>query len=205
MTDFDYAARQLAGVWKMAWNRPDWRETLDRSVNGVFLSFWAAAFAAPLAFLGYFSMRRAAGRMTDFPETTLMDSPAWYALAAEMVGYATDWAVSLITLLFAARTLKAEKRVGDVVIGFNWLQVFIAASQAAPLALLGLTGSAEFAGLIFIPATVLIIALFWGYLRRSLEAGPGAVIALILLLTLIGIVVNSVVSAAAAGFYRLFS
>lgn len=205
MIDFDYAARQLAGVWAMAWNRPEWRDALDRSVDGVFRSFWAFAFAAPLAFAGYFSLRRAAAVIPDFPETPLLQAPFAFTLAAEMTAYAADWAASLTALIFAARAMKIGRRMADLVVGFNWLQVFVAAAQAVPLIAIGLSGSSDVAGLLFIPATVLVVGLFWGYLRRTFDANVGTTIGLIIMLTLIGLLASAIVSGLATGLLQIFS
>ena len=65
MIRLDYAASQIGAVWKMGWNRPGWEETLDRTVDGVFKSFWAIFLAVPFSFLGFYSARRFAERTPE--------------------------------------------------------------------------------------------------------------------------------------------
>lgn len=190
----DYAARQIGGVWKMAWNLPGWEGALDRSVDGVFRSFWAALIAAPFVVLGFVSVRRAAARAPDFPDAPILAAPVFVATAIEVAAFAVDWGASLAALIVAARLLKAERHAADAIIGYNWLQVPTTAAQALPLAASSL--GREIAGLLFLPVLAFVVALYWGMLRRSLRIGPAAAAGLILLLTIVGLVANALVSTA---------
>lgn len=203
MIDLDHAARQLGAVWKMVWNAPDWQTGLDRSVDGVFRSFGAILLAAPIAFASYFSLRRASTRIPDFPEEPLLAAPFAVYITAQMIAFLVDWAVTLIALMFAARAVGAARRAGDVVIGFNWGQVFIATAQAIPLVILGVTARGEIAGALLLPSLAFIIAFYWGLIRRSAGAGAAATVAILILLTLLGLIVRSLVGAGALGLYRL--
>lgn len=199
MTNADYAARQLAGVWKMIWNNPGWEGALDRSIDGVFKSFWALFYATPFAILAFLAIRRAAERTTDFPETPFLEASPMFALAVQAVGYLADWFASLAALVFTARAAGAGRRAADIIVGFNWLQVFIAIAQAAPFAALAVLGGGA-ASILFLPATAFVIALYWGFIRRSTGLGAGPTIGLIIMLTLIGLVVSGLVGAIAALF-----
>lgn len=187
MINFDYAASQMAAVWNMAWNRPGWQDALDRSVDGVFRSFWAVALAAPFSFLGYFSLRRAAERIPELRETPLLHTPLPFSLSVEIIGYVVSWGAELAALILLARALGAGARIADVIIGFNWLHVLTAIAQAIPWAVLGFAGQREIAGILSIPSAILVIALIWGYIRRSLGASLAQSIGILLFLILLGV------------------
>jgi hypothetical protein len=201
----DYASRQLSGVWKMAWNRPDWATALDRSVDGVFSSFWAMAFATPIALLGFFSARRAAERLPNLPPSAILETPLTVSVLIELSAYLVDWAVGLAALILCARAMNVANRLGDLIIGYNWLQVFAIVGQTIPLLALSLTGRTEIAAMLYLPALALIIALYVGMLRRGSNAGVGVVIAMFALLAITGFLANSAITALGFGLYKAFT
>lgn len=202
MTGFDYAASQLAGVWGMAWNRDGWRAMLDRSVDGVFKSFWAMVFAAPFSLLGYFLLRQAASRLPGLPDAPLLHAPLAFGLGVEIIGYLVNWVAALVALVMIARALRAGERISEIIIGFNWLHVFIAVIQIAPLAAMGLGGGSGFAGGLAIASTAVIVALFWGYVRRAFGAPVFQSAGLVIFLTLLGLLTNVAVEGAANLFLQ---
>ena len=198
MIDFDYAARQLAGVWRMAFTRgwegaADWRNDIDRSVDGVFKSFWAIAFAAPFALLSYVALHRAVKKIPTIEASPLLEAPLGVMLGVEFLSYAIDWGVSIGAIVFMARALDATRKVTDTIITYNWAQVFAVALQSIPIALMGLLGTQAIAGILALPILVIVLVLFWGVFRQAMELKPGMAVAMIFLLTLINIIVNSLV------------
>lgn len=207
MIDFDYAARQLAGVWRMAFTRdwegtPDWRETIDRSVDGVFRSFWAIAFAAPFALLSYVALHRAVKNIPSIESTPLLEAPLGVMLGVEFLSYAIDWGVSIGVIVFLARALDATRNITDTIITYNWAQVFAVALQSIPIVLMGLLGTQAIAGILALPILVIVLVLFWGVFRQAMELKPGMAVAMIFLLTLINIIVNSLVVGVATIFLQ---
>jgi hypothetical protein len=203
--NFDYAARQIGAVWKMARNDERWKAELDRSVDGVFRSFWAMAFAAPIAFAGYFSLRRAADRMPELHAAALMHAPYAVILSAQIAAFAIDWIAGLAALVLLARASGAGKRAADLIIGYNWAQPLATAAQAVPLIVLGVTASRPVTSIFYLPAMIFVLLLFWGVLRRSLGAGVAMTIGLIVTLMLIGVIVGTLVNGVALGLYRMAS
>lgn len=197
MIGFDYAASQLAGAWRMAWNRDGWRDMLDRSVDGVFRSLWAAVFAAPFSLLGFFLLRRAAERMPDLPEMPLLQATLIFGLSIEIIEYFANWGAALFALILFARALGVGARISEIIIGFNWLHVFTAAIQSAPLIALELTGGREFAGVLAIMSTLLIVALVWGVIRRGVGAPVAQSTGILVFLLLLGLVVSLLIEEAA--------
>ena len=204
MIDPDYAARHLGGVWKMAWNAPGWEDSLDRSVDGVFKSFWAAALTAPIAIAGFISGERAASRIPDLAGPGGAETPLGLSIAAEAVAFIAVWSVQLAALVLSARAAGRTRRIADIIIGFNWMQVYVSLAQSAPFIVLGLTLKREFAGFVALPALAFIVALYWGVLRRSLGVGAASTLAVFALLLLLELVTTSLISAGALALYRLF-
>ncbi|MFQ5564315.1 MAG: hypothetical protein ACE5FO_12190 [Parvularculaceae bacterium] len=205
MTGLDYAARNLAGAWRMAWDMSGWEETLDRSVDGVFRSFWALAAAAPFSVLSFASLRRAADRISDFPEPPLLEAPFLLIMAAELVGLFVDWGISLFALVMIARALSAHKNVAALIVGYNWSQIYAIAVLTAPVTAMGLTASTSLAAALYMPAVAFAIAILAGVLRRALPLNIGMTIATIVLLTLVGVIVNSAINGFALFVYQAFS
>lgn len=205
MIDSDYAVRHLIGVWKMAWNAPDWENYFDRSVDGVFRSFWAAAFTAPIALAGFISIRHAANQIPEFADAAALQTPIGIAVAAEAVAFVAEWSVQLVVLVIAARMAGAGRRVASLIIGFNWMQVYVTLAQATPLAILGIFGSREAAAILSFPMLVFAIAFNWGFLRRGLRTNVGTTIAVFALLSLLGLIVSSLVGAGTFALYSLLS
>ena len=121
-----------------------------------------------------------------------------------MFGVFADWAAAIVILILAARVVGAEKRASELIAGYNWIQVPIAAVQAIPLVVLGLAGGQRYAGAFYLPAIALVIALLWGVLRRALQAGVAATVGVLMLLTLVGLVVQSTATSLALAVFKLF-
>jgi len=205
MISFEYAAVQLVAVWRMAINNPGWRDSLDRSVDGVFRSFFAILFAAPFTIFSYLALQRAAGNLPDIPATPMLEAPLPFFIFWEATAYLLDWAVSLGVIVLVAKAVNAERNVAQTIIAFNWTQVLTAAAQAAPFAAMTLTTNAAIVGTVALPALVFSIFVYWGVLRRGLDVSAGVVIALIGAFAIVGIIVSSIVSQVALLFLRFAS
>ncbi len=205
MITLDYAANNLIGAWKMAWGLNSWEERVDHSTDGVFLSFWAIAVAAPLSLLFVSSVRRAARVTPDFPETPVLQAPIALMVASDFIAFVLFIAISLFSLVMIARRLGAYRQISLLIVGFNWSQVFVGAILALPVTVMGITGSKNLAAALFLPAVAFSGAIFWGILRRSLPLNVTMTIAAIVLLMLISVITDSVVNGFALFAYQAFS
>lgn len=200
MIDPSYAGAQIVAVLKMTWDVPGWADELDRSVDGVFRSFSAMLLVAPFFALSFASGREAA-RLADAAAP-----PAFPAfVSAHTIGAYADWCLTLVILAAAARALGASRRAAEVIAGYNWLQVPLAAMQAAASATIFLPDGRNVAAIAVLPAVVIVFASLWGYLRRALALDPAWTVVLILLLTIAGLLTQTVVSGAVLGLVQLFS
>ncbi len=193
MEKLRYAADQIAAVWKMAANDPDWRDRLDASVDGVFRSFEAALYAIPLSVALYAFTLRAAAHTDEFPTAPLVSAPAPAFIGVQTIAYAAEWAASLALLILVARTLGADRRAATLIAGYNWAQAPITAIQAATMGGIAFSGSSALGGALAIPALVLQILILWGVLRRGYERDVGVTIAILGGLILVSIVATSLV------------
>ena len=196
MISFDEAARQIAGAWKMARGSDDWRSSLDRSVDSVFSSFAAFAFAAPLVVLFTASAKRAAARIPDFSDSLYQTAPLIPLLAADLLTFALDWAASLALLVMLAQRTGAGKNTADLIVGYNWIQPLIAAAQLPSIAVMASTASTTAGALLGIPGFALAIFLIWGVVRRGLGAQPAPAAAIIAMLIIVGAVIDVAASSA---------
>lgn len=204
MIGFERAARQIGAAWAMAWNRDGWRESLDRSVDGVFASFAAILFAFPFYVISYASIRRAAAKAAEKVTDPILTAPAAIAIPSQVLGVLADWFGSLAVLIAIARFVGADKRAAELIAGYNWIQAPISAAQAAPLLIIGLLGASSATTAFYMPAVALVFALLWGVLRRSLETDAMATIGIIALLTLIGLVLQTAVTSLALSVLGVF-
>ncbi|MEM9707135.1 MAG: hypothetical protein AAF850_13795 [Pseudomonadota bacterium] len=190
MQFFDYAVRQMAGVWIMAIASIDgdqrrWRDRLDLSVDGVFRSFWAVAFAAPFAIIGAVALRRASVSVPDLQDTPFVAAPLAIALTARIGGLIAYWAAGIGLIILTARATGRSQRVAETIIAFNWAQVFAFVLQAGPVAALGFAHDPSAAGAVAIPVLIIVLTLFWGVFRKGLEAS--VILALMLLGALVAL------------------
>lgn len=196
MISLDDAARQMAGAWKMAFGREDWRRELDRSVDGVFGSFAAFVFAAPLAVLFTIAAKRAAMRIPDFADTLYQAAPLSLLLAGDFLTFAIDWTASLGLLIALARATGAGRNAADLIVGYNWIQPVIAAINLPAIAVMSLTANAAAGGLFGVPAFAMTIFLYWGIIRRGLNATALNAFVVLFMLVVVGAAIDIFGSAA---------
>lgn len=196
-----YALGQIAGVWRMAFDRPGWEQSFDRSLNGVFGSFWAVVWTAPLLIANFAALKTIFANAKNLPDDPLLGAPMPFWIGSNLATFAVDWAIGLAALLAAAHFLGASKRAGDAVIGYNWLQPITAAAQAAPVGAGFLFNSTAAFSLLMMPAIAIAIAVYWGVLRRGLGLAPGLAIAVTAGTLLLSVIVGALCHGVALGIY----
>ena len=205
MIDFDDAARHVSAVLRMAFRPEDesWRRDIDNSVNGVFRSFWAAAFVAPFLMLAYTVSERAARTAPNFDDSFFTKAPSGLLLITEFVAYAVVWAISLWALAMIAKKLGAQKNYSTVVVLFNWAQPLGLFLFVIPAAAFVLTNSFEIFAILQLPIIAFNVFIFWNILRRNLPLDVGSAVAIIALIYFIELGVHTVVQSLTVGAYQL--
>lgn len=204
MISFDYAARQISGVWKLAF--PQFQQasalqedaTLDYTVDGFFKSFWAILFAAPFAILSFITAQRFVEKFDREALTIIQEAPLATMLVINSAAFITDWGFSILAIITVAKALNATNTVANTIIGYNWATMIKTGLNAFVLMMVSFLGTA--ASALAIPITAIVLALLWGVFRRTMNTTPGTTIAIIILLTLI----SFIVSAGFTGIVSLF-
>jgi len=205
MTYLDRAASQMGGAWAMAFNLEGWRDRLDLSTEGVFRSFNAFIFAAPLMALYSLTVMRAMERIPERAESIYNAAPAIAVVFGDLIFFAIDWAVGLILLLMLSRSLGVEKNAAGLIAGFNWSQPIVTAIQLPPVAIAAATASPAAATLLGLPALALAIAVLWGIVRRGLMIAVGPSIAVIAMLIVASAVIRAFGDAAMRAIFSVQS
>jgi hypothetical protein len=207
MMDFDYIARHVRGVWRMAFggNESDGGDDdMDRSMDGVFASFWAVVITAPFAMVAFTADKQIAASSTEFSNTVYAKAPLPVLFTAEIIALAAYWAASIAALVLTARSLNATRQVAGLIVAYNWGQLVIFMLSAAPAATLIFTGNLNLFALVALPAGIAGVFILWRILRQNLPLTIGGVIFLIVLLTVVKLFVNSIVVQTIVSFYFLF-
>lgn len=206
MISFEYAGRQLRAVWRLAFSSDEgWRSELDGTVDGVFRSLWAIALSAPFALLTFLAGRRVIAQSPDYQQTVFAQAPGALLFLAEMISIVVSWAASLALLAAAARRLNASRRAADLIVAFNWSQFLAFSFAAAPAVAFVATDMVEAFALFALPAIALSTYLLWRVLRRNLPVGVGLAIGLLIGISILKVVVNTIIANGAVGLYGLFA
>ncbi len=205
MISFDYAARHLRGVWRLAAGDEDWREEMDISTEGVFSSLWAIALSAPFAVLGVITETNIAKSAPAYQASAYARAPLALILPAELLSSLVAWLLTLAALAFAARRLGATRDAAPLIISYNWSQLLAFLTTLAPAIAVVLTGSAQIGAMLFLGVLFFSIYLFWVVLRRNLPIDVGVAIALIAGLTAVVFGVYTIITNAALRLYQFFS
>jgi hypothetical protein len=163
----------IYGAWRLARFDATAMVWFDRSIDGVWRSFWAPAIAYPgILFL-------IAQRIT--PEEQAQSGLA-RILLVESIGYVIGCVAFPLVALLLCRWLERERQWLDLVIAYNWATVVETVFVVAIAAILALgivpEGMAEFIGL---AKLIALIVYEWFIARVTLEAGGVAAAVIVLI------------------------
>lgn len=205
MISFDYAARHLRGVWRLAAGDENWRAEMDITTDGVFASFWAIALSAPFAILGVLTETNIAKSAPAYQASAYARAPLALILPTELLSSLAAWLLTLAALAFVARRLGATRDAASLIISYNWSQLLAFLTTIAPAIVVTLTGNVQIGAFLFLGVLAFSIYLFWVVLRRNLPIDIGVAIALIAGLTAVIFGVYAIITNAALKLYQLFS
>jgi hypothetical protein len=163
----------LFGAWRLVCRDPRAMDWFDRSVAGVWRSFWAAAICYP----GFLLLQV----MQGDPSSLSWDVLLRY-LAVSSISYVIGWVAYPLTALPFCRWIAPEERALGFIVAYNWAQVL----QTALVLLVTAFGALQLVppyGLAYAEtvAYLAILVYEWFIARIALEAGAGAATALVLL------------------------
>lgn len=174
-------ARALYGAWRLARFDARGLDYFDRSLDGFWKSFFAAAIAAP----AHFGLLALAGS----------DSPiaigGLFGLMREAAIYAISWLAFPLAMVYVTRHLDREDRFFDYIVPYNWASILqiVAFLLVSALAVGGVIPQ-TLAGIATMFAFVAILAYQWFIARTGLGIGAGAAIAVVFFDMVVGLMVR---------------
>ncbi|MEM8934882.1 MAG: hypothetical protein AAGC77_00570 [Pseudomonadota bacterium] len=190
MIDFDYAVRHLAGVWAMVRGLDNWRDDIDRSMDGVFKSFWALPMAlGPALFILAATARGAAGN-PEFSQSVVAHAPPALLLIAGAVALVAYWLASIALIVAFLQRLQATRQVSDTIIAFNWVQLLTLCVEAIPAGLFAITRGPEVFVTLSLVAAIFTLYATWRVLRLAAGVNVSAAIGIIVTLIIVEFVIN---------------
>ncbi|EKE75831.1 hypothetical protein [Oceanibaculum indicum] len=174
-------AKALYGAWRLARFDARGLEYFDRSLDGFWKSFFAAAIAAP----AHFGLLALAGG----------DSPiaigGLFGLLREAAIYAISWLAFPLVMVYVARHLDREERYFDYMVAYNWASLLqiVAFLLVSALAVGGVFPDA-LAGFATMLIFVAILIYQWFIARTGLAIGAGAAVAVVFFDMVVGLMVR---------------
>ena len=205
MIDFEYAARNMRGVWDAIFAGKDLDHSVDHDAQDVIRSFQAVAIAAPFSILSVAFIRIAALKSTELETDPLITGPYSVFMAAKMAAFATDWMLSIGVLIAATQLFNVKSRLARAITAFNWSQAIAAIALLVPVAILGITQDVALFSVVYLPAFIFALVVTWKILRMALELDIGTTIALIAVLGLTSLMANELITIIAITLIQGFS
>ena len=202
MISVEYAARQLKGVIDISFNGNDADNALDNTIDDVFNSFWAIAFALGPLFLIAAAARQASLELQPSEAPALAYSPLLVFYGVQVFSSVTVWVASLATLVMTARKLDAGKRAASAIVGFNWMNLLTLLFACVPSLALLISGNAPAFAVLLLPVAGVNIFILWRMLRATLLMSVNITVALFFLLLLIEIITGAVIMEIANAFVQ---
>jgi hypothetical protein len=174
----------LIGALRLAKGDRGGLACFDRSLDGFWRSFRAAAISYPL-FLILLMMRVSVAQWER--------SGGWYIVAVETIAYVISWVAFPLAMLTVTRWIGRAHRFFDFMVPYNWSQV----PQSALFVLVGLQAESAAAGsqpsqLIELAAAIGVLVYEWFIARVSLETTASAAGFVVLVDLVLGVLVNHV-------------
>jgi hypothetical protein len=173
MPSFREVSQGMYGAWRLARFDPAAMAWFNRSIEGVWHSFWAAVIAYP-AFIILLALKIA-------PEQWAA-SGVLRILLVQSIGYVIAWVAFPLVILPFCRWLERDDQCLVFIIAYNWSQVL---QVAATLAVAALAAAAILPGplmsFVEFATEIALLVYEWYIARTALEAGGVAATAVVLL------------------------
>lgn len=172
----------MYGAWRLARLDPSAMVWFDRSSDGVWRSFWAAAIVYP-AFIMLVALQ-------VNPEQWLASGP-FHILLVESIGYVVSWTAFPLVILAFCRWLERDEQSLDFIIAYNWSQVLQTALASGAVLAARLLPPVP-AAVLSLVTVVAQLGYEWFIARTALEAGGVAATVVVLIDVVLGEIVNQV-------------
>jgi hypothetical protein len=170
------------GAWRLARLDSTAMIWFDRSGDGVWRSFWAAAIVYP-AFVMLVALQVT-------PEQWVAAGPA-RILLVESIGYVVSWTAFPLVILAFCHWLERDEQCLDFIVAYNWSQVLQTALASVAMAAARLLPGAP-ADAVSLAAPIALLGYEWFIARTALEAGGVAATVVVLIDVVLAEVVSQV-------------
>lgn len=176
-------ARSLYGAYRLARFDPSGMDFFNKTPDGFWRSFFAAAIVAPV-YGAFLVARFATGEVT---------APAARFMAVEIIAYVVSWVLYPILMASLARVLDRENRYMEYIIAYNWAGV-LQNALFLPVAMLQMTSgpAADATRFLSLIALAYILAYIWFVARTALRIPALTAAGLVILDMVLSVLLNSV-------------
>ncbi len=197
-----YVFSHLRGVLAMAFNHEGWQNYFDRTLEGVYRSFWVIIPGILITAIVSFSLSPAIEEYLQSSSTEPVISPVSLPIYAQLIMIlirdVLDRIASLWFLYALAKKLPRKIDAINLILGYNWQQFLISLLMLIPVIILELTGNKEMAIVMMTPVLIVSLVLIWGVFKRAMFGIDAPLIALAIIgVIIVGFLVTSSVSAVA--------
>jgi hypothetical protein len=174
----------LFGAWRLAHLDARGMEYFDRSIEGFWRSFWAAAVTAPAYAL--IVALRLIERSTE--------SDPLRVVLVETIGYAILWTAFPLASWYLLQALDKQDRYFGYIVAYNWASV-LQVCVYLPVAALAASGGMPEAAMSLIALAATAVVVFYQYFiaRTALQVDMPIAAGIVFLDLMLGILVQGVI------------
>ena len=178
----------------MVVDAPGWRDRVDSSVDGVFESFLAFAYAFPLG-IGLFILTwNTSTAMPEFAGAPLLKLGVAGFIAIELIIMFAKWIGSLALLVGFTRAFDVSERAGLVIVAYNWSQLLRLAVQIAAMVVLSISASSIAGSFAVLMALAIQFAILWAVIRRGFDRNLAASVGVLILVVILTLAITGLIT-----------
>jgi hypothetical protein len=176
----------LFGAWRLAHLDPRGMDYFDRTIDGFWRSFWAAAVMAP-AYALIVGLR-----LIERPTT----SGSLRIAAIEIIGYAIGWTAFPLAAWYLLQALGKQDRYLGYIVAYNWANV-LQICIYLPITALNASGGMPEAVMSILALAATVAVLYYQYFiaRTALQVDMPVAAGIVFMDLLLGIVLHGMVVA----------
>ncbi len=197
MISLDYSIQQIAGVWAMATSQEAWEDRLDRTLDGVFKSFWVLIPSIFISLIYFWLFIYSQDFLSEEVTNIIPRQSLFPGLVIEPISMLIQWSAGLGLLVLVARNMKLGANATDLVIGYNWLLIIQQMMSLIPI--IGFIVTQNMAALSLLSVSTLFLSLYltWGVLHQGLPQldasfRAGIIVAFLFIYLITNAILNSI-------------
>ena len=132
MLSVSYAMVHMEGVLRFLLQRGEWRDCLDISDRGFWLSFTALIWAAPIQIWVLMSEPGILSSIAEAQEQTFVAPDTGIYVATGMARYILSWCLFPVVMFYLVRLLEASEHYVPYIIVSNWASLLLSIGLLIP-------------------------------------------------------------------------